>query len=105
MMNKPMSYNYNESNGVVSSALSVISQKSGFPFTAFGEQTRAGWASSDGIPAVAATWWADGVRVTEQFSGLVGKNTFRREISLCGANIHGDEQYRLRLNLPAAKRP
>ena len=97
---KGQAYNFNETNGVRSSALEVVSQKSRFAFTAFGEQTRVRWANSDGIPAVEATWWADGVRVTERFSGLADNNTILRAISLTGANLHGDERVTLRLHLP-----
>jgi hypothetical protein len=98
---KPQAYNFNQADGVRSSALEVISQKSQFAFTAFGEQTRVRWAESDGIPVVEAIWWADGVRVTECFSGLADNNTIRRVISLTGANLHGDERVTLRLRLPA----
>jgi hypothetical protein len=98
---KGQAYNFNETNGVRSSALEVISQQSKFAFTAFGGQTRLRWANLDGTPAVEATWWADGVRVTERFSGLADNNTIRRAIALTGANLHGDEQVTLRLRLPA----
>lgn len=99
---KGQAYNYTDADGVRSSALEVISQKSKFPFSAFGEQTRVRWGNPDGVPAVEATWWADGVRVTERFSGMVESNAIRRVISLTGANLHGDERYTLRLRLPAA---
>ena len=98
---KRQAYNFNATSGVRSSALEVVSQKSKFAFTAFGEQTHMRWANPDGIPAVEATWWADGVRVTERFSGLAENNTIRRTIILNGTNLHGDEQYTLRLRLPA----
>ncbi len=98
---KGQAYNFNETNGVRSSALEVVSQKSKFAFTAFGEQTRVRWAEAEGIPAVEATWWADGVRVTERFSGMADNNTIRRVISLTGGNLHGAEQVTLRLRLPA----
>ena len=98
---KRQAYNFNEITGVRSAALEVVSRKSKFAFAAFGEQTRVRWANPDGIPAVETTWWADGARVTERFSGLDGNNTIRRSISLTGANLHGDEQYTLRLRLPA----
>ena len=98
---KGQAYNFNETNGVRSSALEVVSQKSQFAFTAFGEQTRVRWANLDGAPAAEAAWWADGIRVTERFSGMADNNTIRRAISLTGANLHGDEQVTLRLRLPA----
>lgn len=98
---KGQAYNFSEASGVRSSALEVISQQSKFAFTAFGEQTRVRWADDGGIPAVEATWWADGVRVTERFSGMAENNTIRRTITLTGANLHGGEQYTLRLRLPA----
>jgi hypothetical protein len=98
---KGQAYNYCEADGVRSTALEVVSQRSHFPFTAFGEQTRVKWVNPDGIPAVEATWWADGVRVTERFSGMAESNVIRRVISLTGANLHGEERYSLRLRLPA----
>jgi hypothetical protein len=98
---KGQAYNFNETNGARSSALEVVSQKSKFAFMAFGEQTRMRWVNPDGTPAVEATWWADGVRVTERFSGLAENNTIRRAICLTGANLHGEEQVTLRLRLPA----
>jgi hypothetical protein len=137
---KQQAYSFDETHGVRSSALEVVSQQSGFAFAAFGEQMRVRWAldssetgaiekggprtplrgpavrgapgppsdhplspeSADrNIPAVEATWWADGVHVTERFSGLADNNTIRRTISLTGAHLHGDEQYSLRLRLPA----
>jgi len=98
---KGQAYNFNEAGGVRSSVLEVVSQRSQFAFTAFGEQTRVRWANPDGIPAVEATWWADGVRVTERFAGVADNNTIRREITLAGANLHGDERVTLRLRLPA----
>ena len=98
---KGQAYNFNEAGGVRSSALEVVSQKSQFAFTAFGEQTRVRWANLDGAPAAEAAWWADGIRVTERFSGMADNNTIRRAISLTGANLHGDEQVTLRLRLPA----
>ena len=98
---KRQAYNFDETAGVRSTALEVVAQRSKFAFTAFGEQTRVRWTDLDGIPAVEATWWADGVRVSERFSGIDGNNTVRRTISLTAANLHGDEQYTLRLRLPA----
>ncbi len=98
---KAQAYNFSATNGVRSTALAVVSQKSKYAFTAFGEQTRVRWADDDGLPSVEATWWADGVRVTERFAGLADNNTIRRTISLTGANLHGEESYMLRLHLPA----
>ena len=100
---KHQAYNYIDHDGVRSSSLAVVPQKSNFGFTAFGEHTRARWVQDEGIPSVEATWWADGVRVTERFAGLSENNTVRRTISLTGANLHGEERYSLRLRLPAGK--
>ena len=97
---KNQAYNCTDADGVRSSALEVVSLKSRFAFTAFGEQTRVRWTRRDGIPEVEATWWADGVQVTERFAGLADNNTIRRTIALRGANLHGDEPYALRLRLP-----
>jgi hypothetical protein len=96
--NKGQAFNL---DGARSGALEVVSQKSGYAFTAFGENTRARWIETDGIPEVEATWWADGVQVSERFVGLLENNTIRRTISLTGADLHGDEHYSLRLRLPA----
>lgn len=98
---KSQTYNYTDAGGVRSSALEVIPQKSGYAFTAFGEQTRARWVSADGVPEVEATWWADAVQVCERFAGMAENNTIRRTITLTGTNLHGNEQYTLRLRLPA----
>lgn len=98
---KHQAYSSTDTDGARRSALEVIPQKSGHPFQAYGEHTSARWAEQDSIPAVEATWWADGVRVTESFSGMAENNSIRRTITLTGANIHGDEQYTLRLRLPA----
>jgi hypothetical protein len=97
---KHQAYNYSDDDGVRRSALEVISCKSGFAFTAYGQQTQARWIEESGIPAAEAVWWADGVQVSERFCGLAENNTVRRRISLRGANLYGDEQYKLRLRLP-----
>ena len=97
---KKDSYNYNPTTGVKSSALEVVSAKSNYAFTAFGEQTRVRWINIDNVPTIDATWWANGVRVNERFSGLFDKNTIRRSISLTGADLYGEEQVFLRLYLP-----
>ena len=100
---KQQAYNYTDAEGVRASALEVISRKSGFAFTAFGQQTRVRWVREGGVPTVEATWWADGVRVVERYVGMTENNTIRRSISLTGANLHGDEQYTIRLRLPGGK--
>ena len=97
---KNLAYNYNPEDGVNSTALEVVSMTSQFAFTAFGEQTRVCWTNSEGIPAVKANWWANGVKVVEQFSGLKNTNTILRKISLQGAHLHGEEEICIRLRLP-----
>ena len=97
---KRQAYNYTDTDGVTSSVLEVVSRKSGFAFRAYGEQTRVRWIQEAGIPMVEATWWADGVRVVERVAGLAENTTIRRTIALTGGNLHGDEQYSLRLRLP-----
>lgn len=98
---KHQAYSSTDAEGARRSALEVIPQKSGHAFQAYGEHTLARWVERDGVPTVEATWWADGVRVKELFSGMAENNSIRRVITLTGANHHGDEQYTLRLRVPA----
>jgi hypothetical protein len=96
--NKDAAFNYN--NGVRHTALEVV-MRNDFAFTAYGQQTRVKWITSDeGIPAVQATWWADGIRVEESFCGVGDKGIIRRTIVLYGSNIYGAEKIKLRLRLP-----
>ncbi|OHB51648.1 MAG: hypothetical protein A2Y12_02065 [Planctomycetes bacterium GWF2_42_9] len=97
---KGSAFNHND-NGVRSSALEVV-MKNDFAFTAYGQQTRFGWIiSEDAIPSVQAIWWADGIRVEETFCGLGNDGVIRRNITLYGGNIYGEEKIKLRLRLPA----
>jgi len=100
LTSKDNAFNYVDSTGVSHNALEVIMDKSKFAFTAFGEHTRVNWGKDDGIPAVEAKWWADGVQVTEKFSGFSENNTIRRTILLEGKNLHGEEKLLLELRLP-----
>ena len=97
---KPQAYNYTDKDCVRSSALQVVTH-GGFPFTAFGQQTRCGWVNDTGIPEVEALWWAAGIRVSERFSGLASFNAIQRRITLYGGNLQGEEPVTLRLRLPA----
>ena len=83
---------------MAASALEVL--LGGFPFTAFGHQTETGWTTVDGIPAVEATWWAGGLRVTEQLLALADQRLFLRRIQLALVNLGGPENITLRLALP-----
>jgi len=70
------------------------------PFMAFGEQTPVRWVTENGVPHVEGLWYADGVRITERFTGLPKKEIFQRSILLEGADLSGDLEITLRLNLP-----
>ena len=95
---KEQAFNFVEGQGMAASALEVL--LGGFPFTAFGHQTETGWTTVDGIPAVEATWWAGGLRVTEQLLALADQGLFLRRIQLASVNLGGPEDVTLRLALP-----
>ena len=76
---KEQAFNFVEGQGMAASALEVI--LGGFPFTAFGHQTQTRWTTVEGIPAVEATWWAGGLRVTEQLLALADQGLFLRRIN------------------------
>ena len=52
------------------------------------------------MPAVEATWWAGGIRVSEHIAAISGTQAFRRSIRLAGAHLSGEETVKLRLALP-----
>lgn len=97
---KRQAYNYTDKDCVRSSALQVVTH-GGFPFTAFGQQTRCSWVNDTGVPEVEALWWAAGIRVSERFSGVANLNAIQRRLTLYGGNLHGEEPVTLRLRLPA----
>jgi hypothetical protein len=96
---KQRAFNFTPDAGFALSALEVV--LGGFSFTALGHRTETRWVTADGIPAVEATWWAGGVRVTEHITALGSGGTFRRSIRLEGAHLVGEESVRVRLSLPA----
>ena len=92
-------FNFNPQTGnVFSSTLQVVIRN--VPFSAFGEQTKVHWIEEDGIPLIEGIWWADGIRVTEQFIGLPEKETFQRSIFLEGVDLSGEVEVKLRLMMP-----
>ncbi len=96
---KVHAFNFNPQTGnVFSSTLKVILRD--VPFMAFGQETKVHWIEEDGVPIVEGVWWADGIRVTEQFIGLPKKETFQRIILLEGADLSGEVEIRLQLNMP-----
>lgn len=95
---KEKAFNFGEGAGMAASALEVI--LGDFPFTAVGHQTLTRWTTVDGIPAVEASWWAGGVRVTEELFALGDQGLFLRRIHLASLNLGGPENISLRLALP-----
>jgi hypothetical protein len=95
---KERAFNYVPGVGFGNSALEVV--LGGFPFTALGHRTDTRRVVEEGIPAVEATWWAGGVRVTECIAALGDAGVFRRSIRLEGAHLVGRETVSLRLGLP-----
>jgi hypothetical protein len=95
---KDSASNYSPGSGFQSSALQIVLGK--FPFTALGHNTLARWVEENGIPSVEAVWWAGGIEVTEKITALTGKNKFRRNITLRGSNLVGEERIKIRLGLP-----
>jgi hypothetical protein len=96
---KVHAFNFNPQSGnVFSSTLKVIIKN--VPFIAFGEQTKVQWVEENGIPQVEGLWYADGVRITERFTGLPEKEIFQRSILLEGADLSGELEITLRMNLP-----
>ena len=95
---KQRSFGFAGGQGMVNSALEVII--GGHPFTALGHETETRWTQLADIPAVAAVWWAGGLRVTEHIFALAGKNAFVRRITLASVNLAGPEAVTLRLSLP-----
>lgn len=96
---KDRAFNFDPTAGFASSALVV--ELGGYPFTAYGHRTDTRWTLYQGIPAVEATWWAGGIRVTEIIAAVGDQGAFLRSIHLEGANIGGTDRVNLRLNLPA----
>ncbi len=96
---KVHAFNFNPQTGnIFSSTLKVIIRN--VPFMAFGEQTPVHWVEENGIPHVEGLWYADGIRITERFTGLPEKETFQRSIILEGDDLSGEVEITLRLNLP-----
>jgi hypothetical protein len=95
---KDLAFNFLPNEGFASSGLRV--ELGGHAFEALGQHTQTRWTTEDGIPAVEATWWAGGVRVTEHIAALCGADAFRRSIRLAGAHLSGEEAVKLRLALP-----
>ncbi len=100
---KDRAYNFVPGEGFEASALVV--ELGHYPFTALGHRTQTHWVMDDGIPAVEATWWAGGIRVSERLSALSADGLFRRAIKLEGAHLLGPESVTLRLRLPRGERP
>ncbi|MEJ2007781.1 MAG: hypothetical protein P8Z30_06415 [Acidobacteriota bacterium] len=98
---KSGAFNFVGSEGASASALQV--ELGGYLFSALGKRTHTRWISEGGIPTVEAVWWAGGIRVTEQFSGLTKPGLFQRVIRLEGANLMGPQPASVRLSLPAGK--
>jgi hypothetical protein len=96
---KENAFNFSEGQGLAASALEVV--LGGFPFTAMGHQTRTGWTTVDGVPAVEALWWAGGVRVRELLVALGDGGVFLRRVELTSANLGGSEELLVRLALPS----
>ena len=96
---KANAFNFDSETGLLSSALSV--ELGGHAFSAVGDRTVTQWVLRDGIPTVQATWWAGGVRVTEQLRSLASDGVFSRLIRLEGAHLAGEEHVFLNLSLPS----
>jgi hypothetical protein len=95
---KERAFNFDPEKGFTSSALRI--ELGGFAFTAFGEQTEAHWVNLDGVPAIEATWWAGGVRVTERILALAGAEALLETIQLDGSALAGDDAVNIKLFLP-----
>jgi hypothetical protein len=96
---KVHAFNFNPQTGnVFSSVLQVVIRN--VPFTPFGEQTNVQWIEKDGVPLVEGAWWADGIRVTEQFLGLPEQETFQRSIFLEAIDLSGKVEITLRMKMP-----
>ena len=95
---KERAFNFDPEQGFTSSALRI--ELGGFAFTAFGEQTEAHWVNLDGVPAVEATWWAGGVKVTERILALAGAEAYVETIQLDGSALAGDDAVNIKLCLP-----
>lgn len=95
---KDSAVNFSPVSGFQTSALEV--EMGGYPFVALGQNTTARWIYEDGIPKVEAVWWAGGIQVTEKIFAVAGMNTFVRSITLRGADIIGEENFKLRLGVP-----
>ncbi len=54
----------------------------------------------DGVPAIEATWWAGGVKVTERILALVGAEALLETIQLDGSGLAGDDAVNIKLFLP-----
>jgi hypothetical protein len=96
---KVNAFNFNPQAGnVFSSTLKVIIRNVGF--IAFGGQTKLHWVEENHVPFVEGLWYADGIRVRERFTGLPQKEVFQRTIDLEGADLSGEVEIRLRLDMP-----
>ncbi len=96
---KVHAFNFNpQARNNFSSTLKAIIKN--VPFMAFGEQTPVHWVEENGIPTIEGLWYADGVRITERFTGLPEKEIFQRAILLEGTDLSGELEITLRLNLP-----
>lgn len=96
---KAHAFNFNPQTGnVFSSTIQVIIRN--VSFTPFGEQTKVYWKEKDGIPYIESMWWADGIRVTEQFIGLPEKETFERTVILEGLDLYGDVEISVNMMMP-----
>ncbi len=95
---KAGAFNCDKEAGFKSSALWV--DLGGSSFSAFGQETDAHWADSDGVPGVEVAWWAGGLRVVERFTALTDATAFVRTIELDGSSLAGDAAVNLRLFLP-----
>jgi hypothetical protein len=97
---KDGAFNFDPARALEPSALVV--ELGGFAFTALGHRTSVEWAWCDGIPAIQATWWAGGLRVTEQVRPDGSAGWFVRRVILESANLVGEEAFTLRLGLPGS---
>ncbi len=95
---KARAFHFANGDGFLRTALEV--EFGGFAFTALGFQTQTRWCDEDGIPAVEATWWAGGLRVTERLLALEAPGLFMRRIELTSADLGSAEQVTTRLSLP-----
>jgi len=96
---KVNAFNFDPQAGnVFSSTLKIIIRNVGF--LAFGEQTKVHWVEENHVPYVEGLWYADGILIRERFTGLPQKEVFQRSVLLDGADLSGEVEFRLRLDMP-----